>query len=329
MSELTSSLNLKVSICIPVYNTVEYLEECLNSVVQQTYSNFEVIIFDNYSDDGSWELLQAFGQQDDRIVLAQAEKKGMYANWNNTLHRAEGDLIYILTSDDTMYPSCLEVFVESAKKHPSIDLFMSAIDCIDPASEIIPNAWRRFPGVGLYRQWLDREHIRNGQSEYQRMLHIGTTIISVTGMCFRRQLFEKVGGFPVEYASRGDFIWELKAVQETDIFYTPNALATWRQHPEQATQSTGAFAGWLKQQGEDMLAEFGSDAEVQAAADWRDQQMRAWIQKPKEEGIGQFFQRVQQRLLRLIQPYRPVGFTAELILQVQKKIGLADVSTVN
>ena len=67
-----------VSVCLPNFNTRSFLQERIETIFDQTYDNWEMIVSDNFSDDGSWELFEELAQKDQRIAIAQAPREGMY-----------------------------------------------------------------------------------------------------------------------------------------------------------------------------------------------------------------------------------------------------------
>ncbi len=102
-----------ISIIIPVYNNKQYLAECIESVINQTYSNLEIIVVDDGSTDGSSEILDTYGKQDKRIKVIHQENGGVSAARNTGLDIAKGDYIGFVDSDDycvsTMYEQLLGV----------------------------------------------------------------------------------------------------------------------------------------------------------------------------------------------------------------------------
>src|SRR2546423_4278313 len=85
----------RVSVCLPNLNNRPYLEDRLDSIFAQSFSDWELVIFDNHSDDGAWQLFQEVAAKDERVRLERAPRRGMYANWNNCLQAARGDYVYI------------------------------------------------------------------------------------------------------------------------------------------------------------------------------------------------------------------------------------------
>lgn len=120
-----------VSVCMPVYNGARFLESAIESVLAQTYSDFELRVFDDASTDGSWELLQGF--RDPRLVLHRNDRNlGPEANWNQALEAARGTYIKLFHQDDLLAPDCLERQVRVLEDHPRVVLAFSRRHIIRP-----------------------------------------------------------------------------------------------------------------------------------------------------------------------------------------------------
>jgi glycosyltransferase involved in cell wall biosynthesis len=101
-----------VSILIPVYNRDLLISECINSALDQTYSNIELIIVDNASTDGTLEICRQFAAVDERIkVFSNAYNIGPVLNWKRCIEEATGEFSKILFSDDLLKPDCVEKMV--------------------------------------------------------------------------------------------------------------------------------------------------------------------------------------------------------------------------
>ena len=92
----------EVSVIIPIYNTEQYLAECLDSVVNQTLSDIEIICVDDGSPDRSIDILMEYAAKDDRIQIIRQENKGLPAARNAGLRVASGDYVYFVDSDDML-----------------------------------------------------------------------------------------------------------------------------------------------------------------------------------------------------------------------------------
>ncbi|MFB6258251.1 MAG: glycosyltransferase family 2 protein [Flavobacteriales bacterium] len=100
----------KVSIIMPVHNGKLYLHEAVGSVLQQTWSDWELIAVDDGSTDGSASIVQSY--QDERIHLIQQEHRGVSAARNKGLEKAQGDFLLFLDADDVLFPRSLESRLE-------------------------------------------------------------------------------------------------------------------------------------------------------------------------------------------------------------------------
>ncbi len=109
--------NNLISVIIPIYNREKYIEECLQSVFNQTYQNFEIIIVDDGSTDDSYKICEGIAQTDNRIKLFAANHGGVSAARNIALDNAKGEFIFFLDSDDVIYPALLETLVCGIKNN--------------------------------------------------------------------------------------------------------------------------------------------------------------------------------------------------------------------
>lgn len=103
----------EVSIIIPVYNVAKYLGCCLDSVLAQTFQNFEVICVNDGSTDNSWEILQQYALKDKRIKAITQENKGLSEARNTALKAAKGEFIAFIDSDDFIAPEFLTVLLKA------------------------------------------------------------------------------------------------------------------------------------------------------------------------------------------------------------------------
>ena len=111
--EETVGEKARVTICIPIYNTVKYLERCVNSVLSQTYSNLEVILTDDGSTDGSGQLCDEFARNDERVRVIHKDNGGEASARNAALKAATGDYVMFIDSDDEYLPNAVQMMVET------------------------------------------------------------------------------------------------------------------------------------------------------------------------------------------------------------------------
>lgn len=137
-----------VSILTPFKNVSDYVEECLNSIINQTYTNWELLIIDDHSSDNSFEIVENFAKSDSRIKLHKNDGDGIIKALRKAFTESSGDYITRMDSDDIMTQNKLEVMVnqlkEFGKQHVAIGLvkYFSETGISD--------------GYAKYEAWLNR-----------------------------------------------------------------------------------------------------------------------------------------------------------------------------
>jgi glycosyltransferase involved in cell wall biosynthesis len=222
-----------ISICLPNLNTRPFLEERMETLLAQTFRDWELIISDNFSDDGSWELFQKF-KDDPRVRLSQAPRCGMYANWNECLRRAQGKYLYVATSDDTASPELLERLVAPLERSPDIQLAYCDFEAIDEQSKPLTTPVHT-PQLTLYGEWMKVPCIRDGKTEFLHAACVGPTWWTMTSVLFHRDLLGHTGWFRTDQGSQADYEWALRAALTTDMIFVPGRMATWRRRQGQGT----------------------------------------------------------------------------------------------
>lgn len=126
-----------ISVIIPVYNSKDFLEECLNSVTLQTYTNLEIICINDGSTDGSEEILKDFQQKDKRIIILEQQNLGASVARNNGIKTAKGEFISFVDSDDRISFSLYQKFV-NLKTKPDVYVF-NACEYNRESKEVLTN----------------------------------------------------------------------------------------------------------------------------------------------------------------------------------------------
>lgn len=102
-----------ISVIIPVYNRVDYLGECLDSVLAQSYEHLEIILIDDGSTDGSLSLCKQYAEKDPRIVVIAAQHGGVSNARNQGLDAARGSFVFFVDSDDVIHPMLLQALLKA------------------------------------------------------------------------------------------------------------------------------------------------------------------------------------------------------------------------
>lgn len=126
----------KVSIVVPVYNTEKYLEECLESLVNQSLVDIEIITVNDGSTDTSLQILESYADKDDRIVIIDKDNSGCASSKNTAIKVAKGDCLMIVDSDDWIELETCEVMYNLSTSH---DLDMIQLKSFSKFSDEIPS----------------------------------------------------------------------------------------------------------------------------------------------------------------------------------------------
>lgn len=130
---------------MPVYNGVQFIEEALQSLLAQTYENFELLISDNASTDGTSEICRAYASRDDRIRYRRNEKNlGFAINQNSVIEHATGEFFLLTHHDDVRLPTYLERTIEVLDRDPSVVVCYTTTRDIDEHGAFLP---RRDPDL--------------------------------------------------------------------------------------------------------------------------------------------------------------------------------------
>jgi glycosyltransferase involved in cell wall biosynthesis len=218
-----------VSVCIPSYNSEEFIAATLESVLSQKFVDFEIIIADDKSTDRTVPIIKGF--DDPRIRLIENEQNlGLVRNWNKVLSCARGEFVKLLGDDDVLYTECLARQVQ-ALQHPANASAVLAIcnrNVINARSEVVMQ--RKFPfGPGLVS---GRKLIRNS-------IRWGSNLIGepVVGLFRRRELNQSVCALSNPYVI--DLALWAELLKYGDAFVDPDYLAGFRISRQKTTARIG------------------------------------------------------------------------------------------
>jgi glycosyltransferase involved in cell wall biosynthesis len=174
-----------VSVCIPVYNGEPYIGRAIESVLDQTLADFELVVVDNASTDRTLEIVSGFS--DTRLrVIRNPENIGAAANWNRALELAQGGYFKLLCADDWLYPTCLERQVAALAADESRRV---AIVCC--GRDVVGQSGRR-----LATRSFGRAGVVGGCTAVRRIVRSGTNPIGEpAAVLTRTDWAREVGGF--------------------------------------------------------------------------------------------------------------------------------------
>ena len=214
-----------------VYNGRPFLETAVESVLDQTFTDFEFIIIDDGSTDGSSEILRRHAAQDDRIRLFDQENIGITPSINRGLRKTRGEYIARMDADDVSLPARFEKQVAYLENHPDCVALGGQVRLIDKNGRPVRNANSppysddegRMKGL-----WEDHELIEKDLLE-------GEWPIQQSASMLRRDAVEQIGGYDERFATNQDHDLFLKLAEVGRLANLQETVVKYRRHPEQVT----------------------------------------------------------------------------------------------
>lgn len=176
----------RVSVVVPAFNNAPHIEATIHSILSQTFTDFELIISDHSSTDGTWEKLQAFAADPRTRLMQIPTGGGAPANWTAVTALAGGELMKLVCGDDLLYPTSLAEQVAAFDQYPEAVLVASLRDVLDET------------GVPVVRsRGLQRLHgLVAGATAIRRTVRAGTNVFGEPAcVMFRRQVLLDSGGW--------------------------------------------------------------------------------------------------------------------------------------
>jgi glycosyltransferase involved in cell wall biosynthesis len=218
------------SVIMPCWNAARYLDEAMESVLAQTFSDFDVVVVDDGSDDETPALLDAWTERDARVRVVRQEHQGLVVAPQRAVEESRGELIARMDSDDIMHPQRLEWQVAMMQQRPRLGMCGGLI-------EFFPRETMR-AGMKRYERWLNSLAIHE---EIVRDMFVEHPLAHPSVM-MRRAAVEETGGYrEMEWPEDYDLClrmcgagWEFGKV--------PEVIHQWRDRPDRVTRAHARYA---------------------------------------------------------------------------------------
>lgn len=211
---------MKVSVIIPTYNRAHLLTQAIDSVLAQTFKDFELIIVDNYSTDNTESVVKSY--KDERIRYFKNRNQGLIGvNRNYGIQKSQGEYISFLDDDDLWLPEKLEKQVELLDSNKELGLVYSDIHIIGSNGNLLKDTY--FHSVKPFRGNVFNE------------LLVANFIASLT-VVVRKEALSKVGVFDPKYVIAQDYDLWLRIAECYPVDFIEQPLAEYRLHVESASQ---------------------------------------------------------------------------------------------
>jgi glycosyltransferase involved in cell wall biosynthesis len=220
----------RVSVLLTSFNRERYIAESIESVLAQTFTDFELVVSDDRSIDGTVGIINDYARRDSRIRVSINERNlGDYANRRQVASLARGQFLKYHDSDDLMYRHCLATMLEPLEAEPRAAFALSG-----------PRNWTGGPCPMLLTPQLAYEREFLGTGLFQQ---------GPASALFRADVFRDLGGFPeIDYA--GDYLFWLRACATVSLLLVPGDLFFYRVHAGQEFAKPASIEAYARAAGE-------------------------------------------------------------------------------
>lgn len=226
-----------VSVCVPTCNGAGYLEECLASIRAQTFTDFEVVITDDASDDATLAIAKKFAAQDGRFQIhANPARLGLVGNFNCAMKLAQGEWIKLVSQDDLLRPECLARMLAVAREEKSQFIACRREFIFSADTTPATRAFYAQSAAGIDR-FFWRHKTRSPEIFAKAILEcIGANFIGEpTAVMFQRELIGRCGLFNEDIIMCCDSEYWYRAGTQTAVTFIPETLVAFRVHAASAS----------------------------------------------------------------------------------------------
>ena len=226
-----------VSIIIPNYNHAAFLQQRIESVLNQTYQDFEVILLDDCSKDDCKEIIESYRNHIKirAIVYNERNSGSTFSQWNKGVSLAKGDIIWIAESDDMADKDFLKKLVPFFSKDKNVGLVYCQSYQYNSNSDITGN-WS-FWTQELGGEKFDIQFEMKGTEYINRYLIYKNTIPNASAVLFSKKIYQQIGGADATIKNCSDWLTWLKVLTVSNIIFIPELLNYFRYHENSVTTS--------------------------------------------------------------------------------------------
>ena len=233
----------RVSVVIPAYNHEKYVGECIQSVLDQTYQDFEIIITDDGSSDGTANVIKEF--DDSRIQLyTHASNKGACTAANNCIRKAAGEYIAVLSSDDAWEPTKLEKQVAYLDAHPEIGAVFTKVAFVDEAGNLI--------GPSDYKYYYIFDKRNRSRYAWLNLFFSRGNCLCHPSILIRKKCYDEVGLLDERMANIPDLDMWVRLCLKYDIHIVNEKLVRFRIMADKSSASADKLSTHIRARFESM-----------------------------------------------------------------------------
>lgn len=218
--------DILVSVVVPNYNHAPYLRERMESVLSQTYANYEVIILDDCSTDNSRDVIEGYRSNGhvSHIIYNKENVGRVFQQWKKGISLAKGELVWIAESDDRCEPQLLERLVAQFRQHPNLALAF----CKSTLFTTSGKTWTQ-DAKGL------REGVYGGKDFITTFMSHGCPMLNASACLFRKSAFLRIEDLYTTFKAAGDRMFWTEISEQGDVAVVDARLNWYRKHDTNTT----------------------------------------------------------------------------------------------
>jgi glycosyltransferase involved in cell wall biosynthesis len=229
-----------VSVIIPNYNHASFLHQRIDTVLAQTYSDFEVVLLDDFSADDSRQIIEQYRHHPkvSHVVYNENNSGNTFQQWKKGIALAKGEWIWIAESDDYAHPDFLTRLMQNAERSEAVVLSYCQSNQVDEKNMILGtmSSWTDDIDVN---HWL-ADYINEGRNEVLHYLSAKNTIPNASAVIFKKTAYWQVGDAHLQMRYCGDWLLWIRLLQTGHIAYTAQPLNFFRKHTS-TTRTMNSF----------------------------------------------------------------------------------------
>ena len=233
-----------VSVIVPNYNHAAFLDQRLESIASQSYTNIEVLLMDDCSPDDSRTVLEKWAAKDSRMTtLFNEENSGSpFAQWAKGAAWAKGKYLWIAESDDYCDTDMLALHVQSMEDNENAVIAYSHSHLVDENGQFLRDFKDDYAFIfGDTAKWA-KDFTNEGKTEVAKHMVFSNTIPNASGILMRKEAFDKVGAPATHWRLNGDWLFYAKLLQYGDLVFHARPRNKFRFHSQ--TQRSRAISSY-------------------------------------------------------------------------------------
>jgi glycosyltransferase involved in cell wall biosynthesis len=237
----------RVSVIVPNYNHALYIRQRLDSILQQEFQDFEVIILDDASTDNSREIIESYAHYPNfRFLFNDTRSGSAFKQWKQGLESARGEYVWFAESDDYASPDFLSKLLPILEEDRRLGLVYCQSYLVDPDNSVLGDALQWTDDLDSHR-WRS-DFVNDGRAEIKSYLSKKNTIPNASAVLIRASTLKSIDYLDDTYSLCGDWLLWIKLLLRSNVGYAAEKLNYWRQQSSNSRPHPPGVTEWKEGQ---------------------------------------------------------------------------------